>query len=62
MVSSLDLILCRNVIIYFTNEAKDEIYKKFSDSLREKGILFVGSTEQIISSYNFGLEPMNIFI
>ena len=57
----LDLILCRNVIIYFTNEAKDEVYKKFSDSLREKGILFVGSTEQIISSYNFGLEPMKTF-
>jgi len=50
-----DLIVCRNVLIYFTEEAKDEIYKKFNKSLKNKGILFVGSTEQIIQSqrYNF---------
>lgn len=50
-----DLIVCRNVLIYFTEEAKDEIYKKFNKSLKKEGILFVGSTEQIIQSqrYNF---------
>jgi len=50
-----DLIVCRNVLIYFTEEAKDEIYKKFNKSLNKEGILFVGSTEQIIQSqrYNF---------
>ena len=41
------LILCRNVLIYFTEEAKLEIYKKFNDSLVSGGVLFVGSTEQI---------------
>lgn len=50
-----NLIVCRNVLIYFTEEAKDEIYHKFNDSLEDGGILFVGSTEQIIhsSKYNF---------
>ena len=50
-----NLIVCRNVLIYFTEEAKDEIYKKFNSSLLENGILFIGSTEQIFqaSSYNF---------
>ncbi|MBQ9700959.1 MAG: protein-glutamate O-methyltransferase CheR [Lachnospiraceae bacterium] len=47
--SGLDLILCRNVVIYFTDEAKNEIYKKFNESLKTGGYLFVGSTEQIIN-------------
>ncbi len=53
-----DLIVCRNVMIYFTDEAKDVMYQKFSDSLKEGGILFVGSTEQIISpsKYKFSSE------
>lgn len=53
--TNVDLIVCRNVLIYFTEEAKDDIYKKFNKSLKKDGILFVGSTEQIIQSqrYNF---------
>lgn len=47
--TGLDLILCRNVVIYFTDEAKNEIYKKFNASLKKGGYLFVGSTEQIIN-------------
>ncbi|NMB27135.1 MAG: protein-glutamate O-methyltransferase CheR [Tissierellia bacterium] len=52
---NLDLIVCRNVIIYFTDEAKELLYKKFHQSLNKDGILFVGSTEQIIlpERYNF---------
>lgn len=45
----LDLIVCRNVLIYFTEEAKEEIYKKFNKALRSDGYLFVGSTEQIMN-------------
>lgn len=45
----LNLIVCRNVVIYFTEEAKDEIYKKFHDSLKQDGMLFIGSTEQIMN-------------
>lgn len=50
-----DLIVCRNVLIYFTEEAKDILYKNFSSALKEGGIFFVGSTEQIFnpSIYNF---------
>ena len=44
------LIVCRNVMIYFTEEAKERIYRRFSDSLCKQGILFVGSTEQIIGA------------
>ena len=44
-----DLILCRNVVIYFTDEAKNRIYTNFNKSLNKNGVLFVGSTEQIIN-------------
>lgn len=49
------MIVCRNVMIYFTEEAKEKIYHRFSASLSSQGILFVGSTEQIIGAgrYNF---------
>lgn len=43
------LIVCRNVLIYFTEEAKEEIYKKFNQSLLKDGVLFIGSTEQIMN-------------
>ncbi len=58
---NLDLIVCRNVLIYFTDEAKNELYRKFNRSLRDDGILFVGSTEQIIKASDFGFESMYSF-
>lgn len=56
-----DLILCRNVLIYFTEQAKNHILGRFSNSLNDNGMLFVGSTEQIISPQNYGLEAHKIF-
>lgn len=47
--SGCHLIVCRNVLIYFTEEAKEEIYKKFNDALTKEGVLFIGSTEQIMN-------------
>ena len=47
--SGCHLIVCRNVVIYFTEEAKDEIYKKFNHALVTDGMLFIGSTEQIMN-------------
>lgn len=47
--SGCHLIVCRNVVIYFTEEAKDEIYRKFNQSLLKDGMLFIGSTEQIMN-------------
>lgn len=58
---NLDLIVCRNVLIYFTEEAKDSIYTKFNQSLKKDAILFVGSTEQIIQPQRYGFEPIRSF-
>lgn len=57
----LDLIICRNVLIYFTDEAKHNIYKNFSDSLTQNGILFVGSTEQIFTPDKYNLSVFDTF-
>lgn len=57
----VDLILCRNVVIYFTDEAKDQIYRKFHDSLKKGGILFVGSTEQIVGFKEMNFERRTSF-
>ncbi|HWK24692.1 MAG TPA: protein-glutamate O-methyltransferase CheR [Ureibacillus sp.] len=59
--SNYDLIVCRNVMIYFTEEAKDQIYHKFSKALRPGGILFVGSTEQIFNPAQYGFEIEDTF-
>ncbi|HAA25873.1 MAG TPA: chemotaxis protein CheR [Ruminiclostridium sp.] len=58
---NMDLIVCRNVLIYFTEEAKVNIYKAFNRSLVHGGILFLGSTEQIIGSIKYGLKPIQTF-
>jgi len=56
-----DLIVCRNVMIYFTEEAKSVMYHKFRGSLNSSGVLFVGSTEQIILPQRYKLEPVKTF-
>jgi chemotaxis protein methyltransferase CheR len=59
--TSCDIIICRNVLIYFTEEAKNEIYKKFNASLKKEGLLFVGSTEQIIQPKVLGFNSFKSF-
>ena len=56
-----DLIVCRNVLIYFTEEAKDVIYRKFNASLKQGCFLFVGSTEQIIQPEKIGYDTYQSF-
>jgi chemotaxis protein methyltransferase CheR len=51
-----DLIACRNVVIYFTDEAKQRIYRGFVAALRIQGVLFVGGTEAILRPQDLGLE------
>ncbi|MDA8065440.1 MAG: protein-glutamate O-methyltransferase CheR [Thermaerobacter sp.] len=57
----LDLILCRNVVIYFTEEAKDTLFRRFAQSLRPGGLLFVGGTESIFRAREMGLKMLAPF-
>lgn len=56
-----DLILCRNVVIYFTEGTKQKLYQRFANALRPGGIIFIGSTEQIFQSRELGLESVATF-
>jgi chemotaxis protein methyltransferase CheR len=52
-----DIICCRNVVIYFTEPAKAELYQRFSEALRPGGLLFLGATESIPNVRAVGLAP-----
>lgn len=56
-----DLIVCRNVMIYFTEEAKAMVFKGFHASLRPGGVLFIGGTETIMAAPALGFEPISPF-
>lgn len=56
-----NMIVCRNVLIYFTEEAKHDIYVKFNKSLRQNGILFIGSTEQVMDYRSIGYKRRSSF-
>ncbi len=53
-----DLILCRNVVIYFTEEAKHLLYQKFYQALAPGGIFLVGGTEPILRYREYGYEAV----
>ena len=54
--SAFDLIVCRNVVIYFTTPVKDRLYRRFYDALRPAGVLFVGGTEIISNAAAIGFK------
>lgn len=54
--ADLDMILCRNVVIYFTDEAKQHIYQGFAKALRPGGLLFIGGSEMIMRSGEIGFR------
>lgn len=56
-----DLILCRNVVIYFTDAAKERIYRGFFRALRPGGVLFVGGTERLADHRALGFELIRPF-
>ena len=58
--SGFDLIVCRNVVIYFTNEAKSSLYARFAAALRPGGVLFLGGTEIIPRPADYGLCSMAV--
>ncbi|MCF8563737.1 protein-glutamate O-methyltransferase CheR [Alicyclobacillus tolerans] len=59
---SLDLIICRNVLIYFTDEAKKQVIDGFARSLNPGGLLFVGSTEQLLWTEENQFQSVSPFI
>jgi chemotaxis protein methyltransferase CheR len=58
----LDLIICRNVLIYFTEEAKRSVVARCVAALKPGGFLFVGSTEQFLYAHEYALRCVSPFV
>ena len=57
---TFDIICCRNVVIYFTEAAKTQLYMRFVETLRPGGVLFLGATESIPNARDVGLTPASL--
>ncbi len=55
---NFDLIICRNVTIYFTEEAKHALNIKFHQSLKDNGTLFIGGTEVMLDAQKIGFSSI----
>ena len=51
-----DLVLCRNVVIYFNEPVRDALHRSLVESLRPGGYLMVGSSERVAEPRLLGLE------
>jgi chemotaxis protein methyltransferase CheR len=52
-----DIIFCRNVIIYFTKEDKQNFVARASTVLRPQGYLFLGHSESLLNEHQ-GFKPV----
>ena len=49
-LGQFDVVICRNVMIYFNSNLQDEVFKLFHKSLSSNGILAIGARESMIWS------------
>ncbi len=58
ILGRFDVIYCRNVLIYFSNENKSSILDKIAGILQPKGYLFLGASEPI-ANYSDAFEMVS---
>ena len=51
-ISRLDLLVCRNTLMYFNAETQAKILDRFHFALNNNGILFLGKAEMLLSHSN----------
>lgn len=56
--TGFDLILCRNVMIYFSLEVKTELIERFRAALAPGGVLFIGGSEALLGAHDAGFKPL----
>jgi chemotaxis protein methyltransferase CheR len=57
-----DLVLCRNTVIYFTEEVRDALHERLARSIRPGGYFLIGSTERVSRTAEIGLEVVRPFL
>lgn len=55
----LDLISCRNLLIYFKSSLQDQLIKKFYNVLKHQGMLFIGQSESLSFTGNALFEAID---
>ncbi len=48
-----DIILCRNVLIYFNQELQNEVLNTLHENLKDDGLLAIGTKESLVCCANF---------
>jgi len=51
-MSGIDLLICRNVLIYFNTEAQTRVLMRFHFGLKDTGFLFLGKAEMLNTHTN----------
>lgn len=58
-LKNIDVIFCRNTIIYFKKESKKELYHLFNNSLVMGGYLILGKAESFINHRDYGFDVLD---
>ncbi|MFH1460644.1 MAG: protein-glutamate O-methyltransferase CheR [Candidatus Omnitrophota bacterium] len=59
-LSMIDLIFCRNVIIYFNRELQKKVYANFQKALVDYGYIVAGKTEGLIDVHEEAFERVDL--
>jgi hypothetical protein len=58
-ISRVSLLLCRNVLMYFTAETQARILERFAFALQDRGLLVLGRAEMLLT-YNELFAPVDL--
>jgi two-component system, chemotaxis family, CheB/CheR fusion protein len=58
-ISRLDLLVCRNTLMYFNAETQSRVLKRFHFALNPSGVLFLGKAEMLLTHANL-FTPMSL--
>ncbi|MDY6783522.1 MAG: CheR family methyltransferase [Cyanobacteriota bacterium] len=58
-ISRLDLLVCRNTLMYFNAETQIKILQRFHFALNDTGVLFLGKAEMLLTHANL-FAPINL--
>lgn len=56
---TMDMILCRNVVIYFSRELQEKLFMNFYNALNDGGYFIMGKTETLVGPAKDKFVPIN---